>query len=260
MKRLLSIVMGAVCALSALGQDIIVTTDATRINARIVEVTETEIGYRQYPDEEGPIYHTPIDKVVTVLYENGQVFVFNNALSDPKLYANVIRQPILPGMITKTKDVYYLKEDTQVTRMSEQAYLKFIEDNCPEAWQSYLKGEHQYKIGWRFFGSGLVLATVGIPICCVGQKMMNKTQTDDHDYWYGYGMRAAGIIMVAGGVACEIVSIPLLAVGSHKQKKSFEVYNKCYIDQHTPVQNEGTSQVTLNLNASSNGVGLALKF
>lgn len=266
MKRFCSCLLLLMAVVTAWGQDIIVTTDAKRINARIVEITEQEVAYRSYPDTEGAIEHIALKNIVSILFENGRVSVFKNDLTDPSLYDRVARQPLLPGLITKQEKekCYYLNENNQVTRMSEEAYLRFIENNCPEAWQTYQRGEHQYRIGWRFFGSGLTLIAVGVPITVVGFYMKNKAESAGHpEYYYGTGMQAAGFIMMAGGAGCTIASIPLLSTGAKKMHRTHEVYNDCYKLQHTvnTVSDATTAPaLSLNLQASTNGIGLALQF
>ncbi len=263
MKRFCSCLVLLIAVLTAWGQDIIVTTHAKRINARIVEITEQEVVYRSYPDTEGAIEHIALGNIVSILFEDGRVSVFKNDLTDPSLYDRVARQPLLPGLITKQDKYYCLNEDDQVTRMSEEAYLRFIENNCPEAWQSYQRGDHLYRVGWRFFGSGLTLVAVGIPISVAGIKMQNRAQAEDPKSYYGFGMEVAGIIMMAGGTGCTIASIPLLTVGAKKKHHTHEVYNDCYQLQHTVntlSSAETVPALSLNLQATPHGIGIALQF
>jgi hypothetical protein len=56
--------------------------------------------------------------------------------------------------------------------------------------------------------------------------------------------------MAATGIAFTVTSIPLLAVGYPRAKKSHQTYNQYSMGY----------PMTLNLQASSNGIGLALKF
>lgn len=261
MKRFSLSILCAVAAICAMAQDIIVTTDATRINAKIVEISAYDILYKQESDLDGPTTRLPLSNIVSILFEDGRVSVFNNDLKNPALYDKVVRQPLLPGVITKQKKTYFLTEDTQVTKMSEEAYLKFIENNCPEAWQSYQRGERCWSLGWRFFASGWCLEAVGVPVFFVGLKLQNKGKDGDPNSNYGMGMSLAGIIMMAGGGVCEVASIPLLSVGSKKRRKSYEVYNNCYYLQHPVKEETGiAAPVSLNLQANTNGFGLALKF
>ena len=53
MKRFSLSILCAVAALCAMAQDIIVTTDATRINAKIVEISAYDILYKQESDLDG---------------------------------------------------------------------------------------------------------------------------------------------------------------------------------------------------------------
>ena len=262
MKRLFFLIVCAASALAVSAQDIIVTTDAERIHAKIIEVSSYDILYRQADETDGPTFRLPLSNIVSILFEDGRVSVFNNDLTDPALYDKVVRQPLLPGMITKQKHIYFLNEDTQVTQMTEEAYLKFIENNCPEAWQSYQRGQKLWSLGWRFFGSGLCLEAVGIPVYIVGLKMQRHHDASDPNSYYGVGMSTAGIIMMAGGAVCTVASIPLLSVGSKKRNHTHEVYNNCYLLQHPAKESmaDDIKPLSLHLQANTNGLGLALHF
>ena len=82
---------------------------------------------------------------------------------------------------------------------------------------------------------------------------------DQPQAYYGIGMEYAGIILMAAGGALTVASIPMLSVGQHRRKNSHEVYNACYLEQqHISAPQE--PQVSLNLQVSSNGLGMALRF
>ena len=73
-------------------------------------------------------------------------------------------------------------------------------------------------------------------------------------------MEYAGIILMAAGSALTVASIPMLSVGQHRRKNSHEVYNACYLEQQHLSAPQADSQVSLNLQVSSNGLGMALRF
>jgi len=76
-------------------QDVIVTRDSKRIETRVLEVNEETIRYKKYSNPDGPEYVHPKDDILTILYENGRVEVFetekatvpdtvNDTVNDPE--------------------------------------------------------------------------------------------------------------------------------------------------------------------------------
>lgn len=264
MRRLLLYLVATVgLCFSISAQDIIVTTDAQRLDVKIIDISSTEVLYHSFSPKDTAVNSIPLSEVVSILYENGKVAIYNNSLSDASLYSSVYRQPILPGVIAHRDGAYFLSTgDEKLTKMSEEAYLKFIESNCPEAWQSYQKANRMWNIGWRFFGTGIGLEVVGLPVYLVGLRLQRKSEKESSTY--GYGMSMAGIIMMAGGGVSTIVSIPLLAVSDHRRKNTQNIYNECYFEQHVPLSSSGIAtegnSVSLHLQATANGLGLAVCF
>ena len=261
MKRLFVLLVGCLLSLPLLrAQDVIITTGANRINATVIEVGEKEISYRLYDVQDSRLFTIPKEDVVTILLENGKVLVFGNPCVQPETDPILEAHPILPGAITKQGGDYYLNAMGTSTKMSEDAYLRFIAHNCPEAWQSYQKADNLWSLGWRFFGSGVAGLVLGAPVWGVGVYLENKSMADQPQAYYGIGMRYAGIILMVAGSALTVASIPMLSVGQHRRQNSHEVYNACYLEQQHIATPHADSQVSLNFQVSGNGVGMALHF
>ena len=64
-------------------KDIIVLKDATRLEAIITEITDSEIKYKE-PNNERILFSKKIADVSVVLFSNGETRVFNNAPSTPQ--------------------------------------------------------------------------------------------------------------------------------------------------------------------------------
>lgn len=77
MKRLilLSVVLFTVVLLHA--QDIIITMDAQKIEAKIYEVSKTEIRYKKKNNMDGPMFVLPTSDISSIIYANGEVTVYN---------------------------------------------------------------------------------------------------------------------------------------------------------------------------------------
>ena len=261
MKRLFVLLVGCLLSLPLLrAQDVIITTGANRINATVIEVGEKEISYRLYDVQDSRLFTIPKEDVVTILLENGKVLVFGNPCVQPETDPILEAHPILPGAITKQDGDYFLNASGVTTKLSEDAYLRFIAHNCPEAWQSYQKADHLWSLGWRFFGSGMAGLVLGAPVWGAGVVLESKANSNQPQFYYGTGMRYAGIILMAAGGALTVASIPMLSVGQHRRKNSHEVYNACYLEQQHISAPKEVSQVSLNVQVSGDGVGVAVRF
>ena len=124
------------------------------------------------------------------------------------------------------------------TQMDEIAFRRFLQNNNREVYLKYMKSNQMIYAGWGTLGGGTLLWVTGTIICC-----------EAHDWGIVYGL---GIPMCTIGGSATIASVPLLCVGYTRQKKAIRMFNK-----QNSVQEPTLS---LNLQASQNGVGLALSF
>lgn len=149
------------------------------------------------------------------------------------------------------RNFYYLYEGQRMTRMDKDAYLKFLQNNCPEAWASYQKGTKLWKTGWGLFGGGLGCAFVGGIMCGV-------VAVRSVDYITPPGINPEAVILGIGatlfavGDAAVLGSIPCLIVGGLKRNNTHEVYNQ-YCSRNV-------TALTFQVQASRNGLGIAMNF
>ncbi len=59
-------------------QDIIITKDAQKIDAKILEVSGSEIKYKKQSNLEGPTFILGVEELNSIIYANGEVQVFTN--------------------------------------------------------------------------------------------------------------------------------------------------------------------------------------
>ena len=117
------------------------------------------------------------------------------------------------------------------TQMDKKAYAKFLYDNSPDLYQRYLKGDRAIKAGWSLFSIGCTMLIAGG--ACY-----------DWDEDVGLGMMLSGAIST-------VVSIPLLGAGYGVRDNVYKRFN---------AQKNRTPALSLDLQSSQNGIGLALKF
>lgn len=100
----------------AFAQDLITKKDGTDIEAKILEVSNTELKYKKLDNMDGPVFTIPTSEVLIVRYSNGTNQVFQSAptLSASKkrsgYYATDISL-IEPGMKYKQLKRNYNKDD-----------------------------------------------------------------------------------------------------------------------------------------------------
>lgn len=247
-KRTLTTAISLIlCVLYMAAQDIIVTREEKRIEAKITEVSDTEIKYRDANNPDGPLFVMGVDKISTIIYSNGTVKVFEQPQAPaqsgtrPPISAqyqaslNRGQQPQAGGteMISRYDDYYVMGNE----RMNEDQYLRFIQQTCPAAYSSYQKGKKLWGMGWGFFGASMACLSAGSVMYSLGRSDGSP------------GLVIPGSFMIGAGSGFFCASIPCLAVGNVKRRNSHEVYNSSCVRRSSPY--------SLNVGYGANGVGLA---
>ncbi len=73
-------------------QDKIYRLNGTVIQAKVLEVGDEEIKYKQFDNQEGPIYVLETDRVKKIVYENGKVETFKQNAKDLEIYGDQRKQ------------------------------------------------------------------------------------------------------------------------------------------------------------------------
>ena len=142
------------------------------------------------------------------------------------------------------------------TQMDEKAFCLFMQKNNREAYLKYMQSKQLIYAGWgTMIGGALCFVAMG---ACIGEEQFYRAKSwdsNDPDHAY-YQLRAenfylAWCSLVGIAVTAVTTSIPLLSVGYTRQKNAIKMFNE---------QNGQQPAVTLNLQASQNGIGLALNF
>lgn len=156
-----------ILSLATYAQDIIVTTDARKIEAKIIEVSKSTIRYKESDNLEGPTFILGTDEISSVIYSNGKVVLYNQssqeqtttevpdagtssqpadtASSTHIIYtASEFHEDTLPAFSytkvnvpgKKYKKKRYIGGNMVLT---EKEFAKFIEHYCPEAYAYHKK-------------------------------------------------------------------------------------------------------------------------
>ena len=141
MRKILTMCL---CALllnvSLFAQDIIITKDAQKIEAKILEVSKTEIKYKEKSNLEGPTFTLETKEISSIIYSNGQVKVYNQPTKGEVLEKQTIvsateetSENIAPTIDERTAQILLLSGLTwtvQITEMNSK-YVAYILDGKP---------------------------------------------------------------------------------------------------------------------------------
>lgn len=73
-------------------QDMIVTNDGTIIKAKVTKVGATEVEYKKWTNQDGPIYTVKISNLIAINYQNGEKDTFSNLPSNSQQIATTNTQ------------------------------------------------------------------------------------------------------------------------------------------------------------------------
>ena len=165
MKRFLLTLTMIVCAMQMIvAQDVIVTRQAERIDAKVLEVSETAIKYKKTSNPDGPTFVLSTEKIASILYANGEVQVFEQ---QPKAEPVEKQQPVSDRKIKKGVVLFRDGKnivDNKAGSIYEPENLKDLlgegaYNNYLDAQSSYGHGEALLALGWggTILGAGLIM-------------------------------------------------------------------------------------------------------
>ena len=94
MNKFLTLLLFVTISIVSFAQDIIITKDKERIQAKILEVSKDEIKYKKFTYQDGPVFSFDIDEIVTVAYENGEVEIYDeDTIEEKNEMINLIGSP-----------------------------------------------------------------------------------------------------------------------------------------------------------------------
>ena len=221
MKRIL-ILTGCFIALTyvCFAQDVIITKDSKKINAKVTEVNVSDIKYKKFDNLDGPIYTILKSNIVSILYQNGQVEAFESTSQSSQARSS---SPI---------------QTSQGTANIQNFSFSNMQKDDPMLYRQYSTGRKQSAFGSFMLIFGGAMCIGGVAAIAFGEE----------DEVVGAGLAFS----VAGGI-CATAGIPLVIIGGTKKNNALNEYRRKY---NTTAQNNPHFQ----LNMYGNGLGLAYKF
>ncbi len=180
MKKSLLIVLTALLSLNAIADDVLITKNSQKINAKIEEVGLDFIKYRRSDNPTGPLYTIAKKEIVSVIYDNGTVEVFQ----------------------------------------TEQQPIQIHNFDSKMAYEQYKKGTKLVNAGWGLFAGGtLMMIGIGVPTYCSTIRPISSYLSGE-GFYFDYNLWAAGVATLTIGGGLIVASIPMICVGYSKRKRN----------------------------------------
>ena len=133
------------------------------------------------------------------------------------------------------------------TCMDKHEYELFLRKNCPQAYSQYRQGQRLIGAGWGTIGGGvLAMIAGGVMIGLYEPDPNSKNSAPE-------GLALGGIAACVVGGAAIATGIPLVCVGYIKRNNAYKVYNNT-------CASSSATQLSFNLTAGQNGLGIAMQF
>ena len=142
-KRFLLMLCIIAINLSCFAQDIIVTKDAKRMNAKVTEVNMDNVRYKNYNNLDGPVYTLLKSDIASIVYQNGQEETFSSESTTPRQTASEPNR-------------------TQIVSLGN--VLKDMQTFSPALYLQYKSGKKLETTAWILSGMGVAGIVFGVLI------------------------------------------------------------------------------------------------
>lgn len=220
MKQIILITCALMASITLVAQDIIVTKDAKKIEAKILEVSKSEIKYKELDNPEGPTFILEVEDINTVIYANGKVVIYNQpgkSLESEKAE----QKPVAREDAVQTAIV-----DFEIERTSDPLMYRFINlsSNATDfRWDfgdgtfSFAKDEAMH--AYESVGTYTVTLTANVG----GQKHVQKRTLKLEDQTQQNQIEAAQQLIVESGVQ---IKNAIQDVVASKNSYALDIINK----------------------------------
>ena len=261
-RMLLSAACFVVFTCACFAQDVIVTKDSKKIDAKVTEVNAGDIKYKRFDNPDGPTYTLSKSDIVTIVYQNGQVETFESAsgTSEQALTQKTEKTPVQTSEQTPVQTSAHATAQTPV-----QAYNSGVTQKSGDLSDAELRQRmavnapalyNKYKSASTMRNAGMGMTLGGVAAIIIGIATADKETIQDGAYTQ-VNLSGPGAGIFAIGIVSSIVGTPLWIIGGAKKKNTRNAYIRDFgYSFQAPVH----PSPYLQLHAATNRLGLALVF
>jgi len=226
-------------------QDIIVTKTTEQIRAKIIEVTDDNVSYKKYHDQEGATFVIRTDKIKVILWENGDIDDYEKKMKEASVKGNSPSVSDKDRMPIIDKQGYSFYLDNGKVYDSKQLKQFLTENNLTPIWDKFARGSNNASLGGIFIGLGVAMDAVGTVLILDGMANLEP------DKYLG------GVILCSVGSFFVIVGIPTAIVGTVQKNGAINDYNTLYGGRP---RIQYSQNVTFKAGFVGNGLGVSINF
>jgi len=231
-KRFIILTILVLSNVYVFAQDVILKKDGSEINAKVIEITEKQVKYKDFDFQSGPIRNVNIVDVFMITYENGRKEIFKTQTPTTSVTQTIIHERS------------YKKEFDRIGSDDHKMLDFFKKNNFKEYYNRFESACDQRKAGSGLLGSGIGFMVGGTVLVVCGSAGNDMS-------W----LMPVGYVFIGIGEVLTIVSIPISASAGTRKKAIKNDFAREYFG----ISNY-TYQPKLNLGQTANGIGLTLNF
>lgn len=250
MKKLFIIISFLVSTGMTMAQDVIVKKDGSTIASKVEEINSTEIKYKKWNNQDGPIYSISRSEVVVINYQNGEIEVIQSNIAETPHNDSFLA-------INRKSEMERDGRDLEIDghELSDEEVLALV---GPENYQTYLSAKKQVGVG-RAFTPVFIVSTTAAAISGI-LYLVYLSEYSTGDTWRLDDIANAGTVFTISSIIAD-VSLPLMCIfkgiGKGRLNWIADDYNRkssaCSFHCSPSIMRCNTPQSQTNL-----GIGLTL--
>ena len=249
-----SLVLSVICLFMAIAvhaQDIVITVESKSIKAKVLEINDQEIKYKDFENLEGPTYVLKRSDVHMIVYQNGKVETFEPMVYNQNDYYDNTYYDNQNNFDTNfTETIPIILSYDQLMNMHDNEKLDYLSTlNETAIYEKFNFGQQLTKNGKDLKSAGITMSILGGVMYILGNYVFGDYTPE------GSIFKNAGIASFTAGQAFVIVSIPFSAVGGafkHSAENMYQDFSMGNSSTYIPTK--------LNFGLTQNGIGFSLKF
>ncbi|MBL4652523.1 MAG: hypothetical protein JKY53_06610 [Flavobacteriales bacterium] len=202
MKYFFALTIITLFAVASYAQDVIVKKNGEEIEAKIIEVHETEIHYKKHNNQVGPTYILNVTSLKEIRYENGDIEEYKTAKKSKKNSYSIKKSE---KIVVRSGQYYY--QDSQIS--SKKVKQLFAQHNSDEAITMWNRAGLNHGISYA-------ANIISYPIVILA-------------YFYPFNAPFSGAIQIGGyfvSAGLQVVFYGLRSLYSNQRIEAVEFYNE----------------------------------
>lgn len=127
MKRSLLLLLAAICGVfTAAAQDLIVKTDSTKVEAKVIEITPENVRYKRFSNPEGPTYVLPVVEIHYIRYANGETEYYTRSVPAMPLTPATPATPEASETMSQTPGGQYVLKEHEIGELYDRDGVKGV--------------------------------------------------------------------------------------------------------------------------------------